>query len=112
MGSDPGHFAEMARRSGYEATPQWLTTAVEKAVSLVQFELQSLTIPANIVAGGCLLTPAELRAWAYFSKARAHDQQRNIVQILELEESAPVRQHLLRFKDYWNDPHNANALDE
>ena len=114
---EPDCIAEMAQRvPQWQAVPQWLTSGAERAVSLSrlspQLDRTLLTTPASVFVGGCLLVPIDLCAWAYFSQARAHDQQRNIVQILALEESSPVRQHLLRFKDYWNDAQHANALDE
>ena len=55
-----------------------------------------------------LFSPSELNAWAQFPQVR--DQSTvwrpkfdTLVRILELDESAPNRQHLIRFRDYWND---------
>ena len=58
-------------------------------------------------------TPAFVQAFAYFPALRNHRTKLNTVaQILAEAETCGNRAHLIRHRDWWNDPDHANALDE
>ena len=58
-------------------------------------------------------TPAFVQAFAYFPALWNHRTKlNNVAQILAEAETCGNRAHLIRHRDWWNDPDHANALDE
>ena len=62
---------------------------------------------------GWVPSPAELQASAYFPALRADWlRHQKVASILALPDTNPLRMHLIRHRDWWNDVHHIDALDE
>jgi len=62
-----------------------------------------------------ILSPSELQAAVYFGQvtcSRIDDRVSHVITVLRADETNPVRQHLIRYRHFWNDLDNAAMLDE